>query len=92
MRAGIAFDESPIPNEQRRTPRVPGADRIWLTLGAGYQFTEMIKVDVAYGHPFVDDPKIDKDVTESENLLRGALVGEYDASVDIISASMSFRF
>jgi long-chain fatty acid transport protein len=92
LRAGIAFDESPIPNEQRRTPCIPGADRIWLTLGAGYQLTEMIKVDVSYGHLFVDDPKIDKDVTESENLLRGALVGEYDASVDIISASMSFRF
>jgi long-chain fatty acid transport protein len=92
LRAGVAFDETPIPDGRRRTPRIPGADRIWLTVGAGYQFTEMITVDVAYGHLFVDDPKIDKDVTEAENQLRGALVGEYDASVGIISAAVSFRF
>ena len=92
LRAGVAFDESPIPNEIRRTPRIPGADRTWVTFGAGYQFTPMIKADFAYGHLFVDDPKINKDITEEENLLRGALVGEYDASVDIISASISFQF
>jgi hypothetical protein len=40
LRAGVAFDESPIPSEQRRTPRIPGADRTWLTFGAGYQFSE----------------------------------------------------
>ena len=92
LRAGVALDESPIPNEQRRTPRIPGADRIWLTMGAGYQFTARITADFAYAHLFVDDPGIDKDVTELENQLRGVLVGEYDASVDIISASVSFRF
>ena len=92
LRAGVAFDESPIPNEQLRTPRIPGADRIWLTLGAGYQFSQLIRADFAYGHLFIDDPKINKDVTEAENQLRGALVGEYDASVDIISASVSFQF
>ncbi len=92
LRAGVAFDESPIPSEQRRTPRIPGADRTWLTFGVGYQFSEMVTVDFAYGHLFIDDPKIDKDISEAENQLRGALVGEYDASVDIISASISFQF
>ncbi len=92
LRAGVAFDESPIPDEKKRTPRIPGEDRTWLTLGAGYRFSPMIKVDFAYAHLFVDDPKINKDITEAENQLRGALVGEYDASVDIISASVSFLF
>ena len=87
----MAFDESPIPNDERRTPRIPGADRIWLTLGGGYQFTQLIRLDLAYAHLFVDDPKINKTAT-SEDTLRGALVGEYDASVDIISASISFQF
>jgi len=91
LRAGVAFDESPIPNDERRTPRIPGADRIWLTLGGGYQFTQLIRLDLAYAHLFVDDPKINKTAT-GEDTLRGALVGEYDASVDIISASISFQF
>ncbi|MGA6926530.1 MAG: outer membrane protein transport protein, partial [Desulfosarcina sp.] len=92
LRAGVAFDESPIPDNRQRTPRIPGADRFWVTLGAGYQVTDTITVDLAYGHLFVDDPKIDKDVTEAENRLRGALVGEFDASVDIVSAAVSFQF
>lgn len=91
LRAGVAFDESPIPNDERRSPRIPGADRIWLTLGGGYQFIQLIRVDLAYAHLFVDDPKINKTAT-GEDTLRGALVGEYDASVDIISASVSFQF
>lgn len=92
LRAGVAFDESPIPDNRQRTPRIPGADRFWVTLGAGYQVTDTITVDLAYGHLFVDDPKIDKDVTVAENRLRGALVGEFDASVDIVSAAVSFQF
>ena len=92
LRAGVAFDETPIPSEQRRTVRIPGADRTWLTFGAGYQFSKLIKVDFAYGHLWVDDPKINKDPTELENRGKGGLIGEYDASVDIISASVSFRF
>jgi long-chain fatty acid transport protein len=92
LRAGVAFDETPIPNAQRRTPRVPGEDRTWLTLGAGYQFSELIKIDFAYAHLWIDDPKIDKDPTEPENRGKGALIGEYDASIDIISASISFLF
>jgi long-chain fatty acid transport protein len=92
LRAGVAFDETPIPNAQRRTPRVPGEDRTWLTFGAGYQFSELIKVDFAYGHLWIDDPKINKDVTDPENTARGALIGEYDSSIDIFSASVSFQF
>jgi long-chain fatty acid transport protein len=92
LRAGVALDETPIPNEQRRTPRVPGADRTWLTFGAGYQFSELIKVDFAYGHLWIDDPKINKDPTEPENRGKGALIGEYDSSIDIISAAISFQF
>lgn len=92
LRAGVAYDETPIPNAQRRTPRVPGADRTWLTFGAGYQFSELIKLDFAYGHLWIDDPKLNKDVTEPENARRGALIGEYDSSIDIFSAAVSFQF
>ena len=78
LRAGAAFDESPIPSAKNRTPRLPGADRIWVTLGGGYQFSNGFRVDAAYAHLFVDDPKVDKDLSDPENKTRGALVGEYD--------------
>ena len=35
LRAGLAFDEEAIPGPGRRTARIPGNDRTWLSLGGG---------------------------------------------------------
>jgi long-chain fatty acid transport protein len=32
-RFGVAYDETPIPNKECRTPRVPDEDRLWLAVG-----------------------------------------------------------
>jgi len=90
-RFGIAYDESPIPNDQRRTPRIPDEDRYWLAIGGGYSFTDRAELNVGYVHIFVDDPKVDKPATD-EDLARGALRGEWDASVDIISLNFNYIF
>jgi long-chain fatty acid transport protein len=92
LRGGIAYDETPIPDAKRRTPRVPGEDRIWTTLGLGYRFSDHISLDLAYAHLFVDDPKIRKTGLETEDITRGALRGEYEASVDIISVQIGIKF
>ena len=34
LRAGVAFDQSPVPNAQDRSVRLPDNDRYWLTFGA----------------------------------------------------------
>ncbi len=47
---------------------------------------------MAYAHLFVDDPKIRKNGLATEDIPRGALIGDYDASVDIISAQFSIKF
>ena len=92
LRAGIAYDETPIPNNKLRTPRIPGADRIWTTLGLSYVVSKKFSFDLAYAHLFVDDPKIRKSGTETEDIPRGALNGDYDASVNIISAQVNLLF
>jgi long-chain fatty acid transport protein len=92
FRGGIAYDETPIPNSELRTPRVPGEDRIWTTIGLGYRFSDNFSFDLAYAHLFVDDPKIRKTGLETEDITRGALRGDYSASVDIISAQIGVKF
>lgn len=92
-RAGIAYDPTPIPDEMHRTPRIPGEDRFWLSVGGGFKLSERFEIDAAYAHLFVADPKIDKsEMTLGEDLTRGGLKGTYSASVDIISAQLSFYF
>ena len=95
LRTGFAYDETPI-SDDYRTPRVPGADRYWVSLGAGYQFTDSITMDLAYAHLFVDDGDIQKYASmadmDAEDFSRGTLVGEYDNSVDIISIGFTYLF
>lgn len=83
FRAGIAYDETPISNAQRRTARIPGTDRKWLAVGATYRYSDKIIIDAGYAHLFMDDPKIDESDDNGYNLK-----GEYDASVDMVGLQL----
>lgn len=93
-RAGIARDESPTPNETVRTPRLPDENRNWLSLGAGYKYSNSMSIDLAYTYIRLDDPKINKSAgtSTSENFLRGSLIGSYKANVNILSAQAKWVF
>ena len=54
FRAGLAWDQSPIPDEEHRYPRLPGADRTWLAVGVGYQ-TGPWSLNAGYAHLFSPD-------------------------------------
>jgi long-chain fatty acid transport protein len=96
FRGGLAFDESPIPSPEFRLAALPDEDRTWLTLGAGYRLSRNLSFDFGYAHLFIDDPKINSTdayssaVPFNEGLHR--ITGEYDASVDIISAQANWKF
>ena len=59
LRAGYMHDQTPIPNAEFRTPRIPGSTRNWLALGASYKPMPQLTVDFGYAHLFVDDAEID---------------------------------
>jgi len=88
FRVGWALDESPIPSDDYRTPRIPGNDRTWIALGAGYRISDTMAVEVGYAHLFVDDTGIDA----LDHGTGHRLVGEYNSDVDIISAQMTVNF
>lgn len=91
-RAGLAYDQTPVPNNALRTPRIPDNDRIWATIGLSYTFAKSFGIDIAYAYVFVDDPKIRKSGTETEDIPRGSLNGDYDANVNLISAQINLLF
>ncbi|MDW8846810.1 long-chain fatty acid transporter FadL [Erwinia sp. MMLR14_017] len=45
FRTGIAFDDSPVPAENRSIS-IPDQDRLWLSAGASYAFNQDASVDV----------------------------------------------
>ncbi len=85
LRAGTAFDESPVPNVDHRTPRIPDSDRIWLTCGMGYKVSDNIILDFGYAHVFFDDSKVNLISETGDNL-----VGDYSGSADVFSMQLKW--
>ena len=91
LRAGFAYDEEAI-SDEFRTARIPGNDRKWLALGAGLQVTPDAKIDIGYAHLFINKAKIDDNQTSPASGFNGRLIGEYEGSVDILSAQLTYVF
>jgi long-chain fatty acid transport protein len=88
LRAGLAYDEEAI-SDKFRTARIPGNDRKWLSLGAGWQVAPASKIDVGYSHLFISDAKIDDNQIATAN---GRLRGDFEGSVDILSLQYTHNF
>ena len=85
LQSDIGYDMSPVP-EAHRTARIPDQDRLWLSVGAGYQLTPNLALNGAYTHIFVKDAQI------NETTSFGTLTGSYSGAVEIISASLKATF
>jgi long-chain fatty acid transport protein len=91
LRAGLAYDQEAV-NDQYRTARIPGNDRKWLSLGAGWQVTPTSKLDVGYAHLFISDAPISDKQNTAALGRKGDLIGKYDGSVDILSLQYTHNF
>lgn len=88
LRTGIAYDDEAIDNDHR-TPRIPGNDRIWLSAGASWQFSPVTKLDAGYTHMFIKDARISDDQRTAG---RGLVSGKYEGSADILSVQFTHNF
>ena len=89
LRTGVAFDQTPIKNAQLRTPRISDSDRTWLSVGAGYQLSKTLNLDVGYTHIFGGNPKIEAtDADTGSHVLKG----DFDINIDIVSAQLVWKY
>jgi len=89
LRAGVALDETPVP-DATRTPRLPDTDRTWVAVGARWQASPALSMDFGYAHLFSDTVPLDQD---AGNAAASALLnGRQHSDVDIVSAQVVFRF
>lgn len=86
-RLGFAYDETPIRSDEFRTPRIPDNNRYFIGTGLRWSATHYMDIDIGYAHLFVEDPRAD--VTDNQG---HELRGKFDASVDIVSAAVTFRW
>lgn len=57
LRAGIAYDKSPVPNDDRRLATIPDNDRYWFSLGGKYDLNKQSSIDFAYSYIKIKDAK-----------------------------------
>ena len=86
-RLGFAWDESAVPNETLRTPRIPDSDRFWLSAGVGWQPFERLRVDVGYAHLFSPDVKSHNADPVTGHILQGS----YSAEANIVGVQMTYN-
>jgi long-chain fatty acid transport protein len=86
LRFGLAKEES-TQSSDNRSAISPDSDRIWATIGAGFNPTDNLSIDVAYAHIFVDDADIYKD-----GRAPAVLNGTYELDADIIGAQLNYQF
>ena len=96
LRAGIAFEQSPI-TDGVRTPRLPDNDRMWYSVGASYKHPQFrgLTFDLAYSFIDVKDTPINISATSGNPWFSssfGTYIGSVDSHIHIISAALRYQW
>ena len=92
LRFGMAYDQSIVESSSDRTVRFPDADRIWLSLGAGFQVTQNLGIDVGYSHIFANEATIESPTVVAGKPTMQTLNGSFDTDADIFSLQLNYKF
>ncbi|AGK57677.1 membrane protein involved in aromatic hydrocarbon degradation [Hyphomicrobium denitrificans 1NES1] len=90
LRGGVAYEISPIDDATKRLVQIPDNNRVWLSVGASYKWSDAITLDVAYSHIFIQDGGIDLYSPLGPQF--GEYTGTVEASVDLFSVGMRTRW
>lgn len=95
LKAGLAYDQSPVKNAQTRTVRLPDNDRTWIALGAQAKVGQNGRVDLGYAHLFIKDADIDFQRSQlgvPAGFGDSRVTGTFEGSVDIFSVQYTHNF
>lgn len=90
LRAGLAYDNSPVKDELRSV-RTPDGDRQWISLGGTYDYSDATSISASYTHVMVDDVTVNRDGT-GEDAARGTFNADYSSSANVLSLAVNMEF
>jgi len=90
LKFGMAFDETPVKNAEKRLTSLPDNDRIWFSFGGQWKPSKGSALDMGVSYLYVDDTKINNGSASDPS--KGLVKGEYDSSVWILGAQYSMSF
>ena len=93
LRAGIAFDQSPVKSAADRLNTMPDANRLWFSVGARYAYKKRHVFDTALSYVHINSSRfnapraIGKDVDS-----KGATSAKFKASATILGMQYTYKF
>jgi long-chain fatty acid transport protein len=93
FRAGVGYELSAV-SDRVRNVRISDNDRLWTSIGASYQWSQKLKIDVGYSHLFVKDAPVNIGPGHPDyNPVRPIIFsGVAKPSVDIVSVGLTYRW
>jgi len=101
LKAGLAYDETPVKSAETRTVRIPDNNRTWISIGGQLKAGASSRWDFGYTHIFIEDADINN--TRSQQApgfttptpapgTATTVSGNYEGSVDILSVQYTYSF
>jgi long-chain fatty acid transport protein len=88
LRAGVAYDQSPV-HDTFRTPRLPDADRKWFAIGARWEASSRLSLDMGGAYLWVQSASSE---LTSALPVPGELMGTYRSHIVVLGSQLNFRF
>ena len=96
LRGGVAYDMSAV-SDANRTLTIPEMDRLWLSVGMGYAFSENFDMDLGFTYIFADEspvveprPGIDSDLSSAP--FGGTFSGTTSGNIALLGVQATYRF
>ncbi|KJG58757.1 aromatic hydrocarbon degradation protein [Photobacterium kishitanii] len=93
LRSGIAYDTSAV-DEVNRTQTIPETDRTWLSVGAGYAWSENLTLDAGFTYIFAKKAHMLEQEKGSGAI--GEMLGQFDGQTSghiwLAGVQASYRF
>lgn len=83
LRTGLAYEKSPAQEDTSRTVRISDNNRVWLSAGLTYNWSQATSLDFGYTHIFVEDGKAAQGTS---------LTSSVESHVDIVAVSLKMKF
>ena len=94
LRSGVAYDMSAV-DDKYRTTTIPETDRLWLSVGAGYEWSKNLTLDAGFTYIFAKDAPISEPRDASDNAAAafgGTFEGEVTGNVWLIGVQANYKF
>ena len=101
LRGGVGYETSPI-QDSTRDILIPDSNRIFLSAGASYKYSEQLSVDVGYSHLFFQDAPFcianaalnggTSHCTAGTPPAAVLLRGSADSAADLVAVGLRYKF